>query len=56
VQIYALIQAGDTETIELYMSEDDAQQAVHGCLKDEPGWRGLLHVAAVELDAADSRN
>jgi hypothetical protein len=29
----------------------DAQRALEECLKDEPDWRGLLRVEAIELSA-----
>ena len=43
--------AGDSEAIDLYLCEKDAQRAVEDCLRDEPQWRGFLHVEEVELSA-----
>jgi hypothetical protein len=56
VRLYALVEAGDPETIDLFLTEEDAQRALEGCLHDEPEWRGLLHVAPVGLEASTSPN
>lgn len=50
MRLYALVQAGDPEAIDVYLAEEDAQRALEDCLRDEPGWRGQLRVEAVELD------
>lgn len=50
MRLYALVQAGDPEAIDVYLAEEDAQRALEDCLRDEPQCRGLLHVEAVELD------
>jgi hypothetical protein len=50
MRLYALVQAGDPEAIDVYLAEADAQHPLEDCLRDEPEWRGLLHVEAVELD------
>jgi hypothetical protein len=52
VRLYALVEAGDPEAIDVFLSEDDAQRALDDCLKDEPEWRGLLRVAEFELAGA----
>jgi hypothetical protein len=41
MRMYALFEAGDPETIDLFLTEEDAQRALEGCLRDEPEWRGL---------------
>jgi hypothetical protein len=56
VRLYALVEAGDPEAIDVYLCEDDAQRALDDCLRDEPQRRGLLHVAEVELSAETSPN
>jgi hypothetical protein len=58
MRLYALVEAGDPEAIDVYLSEEDAQRALDDCLCDEPQWRGLLTVQQIELDpsAAPSPN
>jgi hypothetical protein len=52
MHLYALVEAGDAEAIDVYLSEDDAQRALEECLKDEPEWFGLSRVEEVELEAS----
>jgi hypothetical protein len=54
--LYALVEAGDPEAIDVDLSEDEARRALDACLRDEPDWRGLLHVAPIELEASVSPN
>ena len=54
MRLYTLVEAGDPEAIDVYLCEEDAQRALEDCLRDEPQWRGLLHVAQVELTAETS--
>jgi hypothetical protein len=56
VRLYALVEAGDTEANDVYLCEQDAQRLLEDCLRDEPQWRGLLNVAAIELSAETSPN
>jgi hypothetical protein len=58
VRVWGLIEIGDTEAIDVFLSEDDADRALAECLRDEPEWRGLLRVQELELDsqAAPSLN
>jgi hypothetical protein len=56
MRLYALVETGDPEAIDLYLCEEDAKRALDDCLRDEPQWRGLLHVAEVELSAETSPN
>jgi hypothetical protein len=53
MRLYALVEAGDPEAIDLYLCEQDAQRALEDRLRDEPNWHGLLWVEEVEL-AEDS--
>jgi hypothetical protein len=39
MRLYALVEAGDPQAIEVYLCEDDAQRALEDCLRDEPQWR-----------------
>ena len=49
MRLYALVEAGDPEAIDVYLAEEDAQRALEDCLCDEPQWRGLLSVQQIEL-------
>ena len=51
MRLYALVEAGDPEAIDVYLCEQDAQRALEDCLRDEPQWRGLLGVEEVVLSA-----
>ena len=50
MRLYALVEASDSEAIDVYLCAHDAQHALEDCLRDEPDWRGLLEVTEVELD------
>ena len=50
MRLYALVEAGDPEAIDVYLCEQDAQQALEDCLRGEPNWCGLLRMDPVELD------
>ena len=52
MRLSALVGAGDPETIDFFLTEEEPQRALEGCRRDEPEWRGLLLVAPVELDAS----
>ena len=56
MKLYALVDAGDPEAIDLYLREEDAQRALDECLTNEPDWRGLLRLQSIELDASVSPN
>jgi hypothetical protein len=58
MRVWLLIETGDTEAIDVFLSEDDANQALAECIRDEPEWRGLLRVQEVAVDplAAPSAN
>jgi hypothetical protein len=51
VRLYALVEAGDPEAIDIYLCEQDAQRALEDCLRDEPRWEGLRRVETIELSA-----
>jgi hypothetical protein len=55
MRLYALVEAGDPEAIDVYLREEDAQRALEDCLRDEPEWRGLLRVEEVEFACASRR-
>lgn len=42
MRLYALVQSGDPEAIDVYLAEEDAQRALEDCLRDEPQWRGSV--------------
>jgi hypothetical protein len=54
VRAYALVELGDSEAIDLFLREEDAERALEECLQDEPQWAGLLRVGLVELDERDT--
>jgi hypothetical protein len=58
VRMWLLIETGDTEAIDVFLREGDAERALAECVRDEPEWRGLLGVREIELDllAAPSPN
>ena len=35
MRLYALVEAGDPEAIDIYLHEHDAQHALEDCLRDE---------------------
>jgi hypothetical protein len=41
---------GDSEAVDVFLREDDAERALEECPHDEPQWAGLLRVALIELD------
>ena len=52
----ALVQRGDAEAIDVFVSEEDAHEALDDCLRDEPEWQGLLRIAPIHLDASTNPN
>jgi hypothetical protein len=49
VRAYALVELGDSEAIDLFLREEDAQAALEDALRDEPAWADTLSVEPVEL-------
>lgn len=37
---YALLELGDSEAIDLFLREEDAEAALEDAFRDEPGWAG----------------
>jgi hypothetical protein len=52
MRLYALVEAGDPEAIDVYLREQDAQRALEDCLPDESEWRGMLRVEEIEFSGA----
>jgi hypothetical protein len=50
MRAYALVELGDSESIDLFLREEDARRALVDVLSDEPDWAGLPYVEPVELD------
>ena len=44
------VELGDSEAIDLFLREEDAQAALEDALHDEPAWAGTLSVEPAELD------
>ena len=53
MRTFALVELGDSESINLFLREEDARRALEDILSDEPDWAGLFYVAPVELDEQD---
>jgi hypothetical protein len=49
MRLYALVETGDPEAIDVYLCEQDAQRALEDCLRDQPDWHGLLRVEEIEF-------
>jgi hypothetical protein len=45
VRVYARIELGDSEAIDLFLREEDARRALEECRSDEPNSAGLVYVA-----------
>jgi hypothetical protein len=45
---YALVELGDSESIDLFLREEDARRALEEILSDEPQCQGLLRVEEIE--------
>lgn len=56
MRLYALVEAGDPEAIDVFLGEEDAQRVLEECLQDESAWNGLLRVEEVELEASPHLN
>ena len=52
MRLHAVVEAGDPEAIDLYLSEDEAQRALQMCLRVEPAWCDKLWVEEIELNGA----
>jgi hypothetical protein len=52
VQAWALVQAGDPEAIDVFLSRERAEESLSDCLRDEPEWRGQLLLEEIELAGA----
>jgi hypothetical protein len=56
VRAHALLELGDSESIDLFLREEDAFAALEDAVSDESDWAGLLYVAPIELDVGVRRN
>jgi hypothetical protein len=52
MRLYALVELGDPEAIDVFLCEADARRALEQCLSDEPDWRHVLRIEEVELKAS----
>ena len=50
MRAYALVERGDSEAIDLFLREEDAENELEECLRDEPQWTGLVRIEQIELD------
>lgn len=51
MRAWALVEAGDDQAIDVFLNRDEAEDALAGCLRDEPDWRYLLRIEEIELVA-----
>jgi hypothetical protein len=52
MRLYALVEVGDPEAIDVFVLQEDAQRALEECVRDEPEWRTLLRVQEIEFAGA----
>jgi hypothetical protein len=50
MRLYALVETGDNEAIDVFLSIEDAHRALDDCLWDEPSWTGLLRIEILDCD------
>ena len=53
MRAWALNELGDSEAIDLFLQEEEAERALAECCRDEPDWKATLSVEPVELDERD---
>jgi len=54
VQVYALTSSHLLhETLDLFLTREDAEAELREILLDEPDWRDVLRVVPIELDERD---
>jgi hypothetical protein len=53
MRAWALVELGDSEAIDLFLREEDAERVLVQCVHDEPDWLGELHVEPVALDGRE---
>jgi hypothetical protein len=53
IRAFALLEFGHSDSIDLFLREQDVRRALEEILSDEPDWAGLFYVAPVELDERD---
>lgn len=46
---WALVQCDDPEAIDIYLTREEAEEALADCLADEPEWGDLLWVEEIGL-------
>ena len=47
MRAYVLVELGDSEAIDLFLREEDAQAALEDALHDEPAWAGTLRLTGI---------
>jgi hypothetical protein len=46
VRAYALVELGDSEAIDLFLRDEDAEAELAEIVEDEPDWKDVLRVGA----------
>ena len=56
MRAWALNELGDSEAIDLFLQEEEAERALAECCRDEPDWKATLSVEPVEPVELDERD
>jgi hypothetical protein len=54
--LYALVEIGDDEAVDVFIRRGDALAALADAVQDEPDWIETLYVVPIELDGRNSAN
>jgi hypothetical protein len=54
VRALALVELGDSKSIDRFLREEEARRALEEILLDEPAWSGQFYVQPVELDGENA--
>jgi hypothetical protein len=49
VEFYALVSSRSRESVEIYTSREEAEEALADALADQPAWEGLLRIERLDL-------
>jgi hypothetical protein len=54
MRLFALVEAGHRQAIDVYLRVEDAERELEECLSDEPQWLGLLREDEIQLSAGQT--
>lgn len=46
---WTLVQLEDSSAIDVFLTREQAEEALPDCLRDEPEWHDLLYIEEIEL-------